>query len=116
MPTLFNLVIQLALDYLEQQKLQSMAYCFSKLEDISLLLSAYADDLQLVTSMPEQNQYLLDRFDNFLHRTETKAAWPNKGWCAGLQKSISSGYTHFDPKLTISGQPVNSLAMQISGT
>ena len=108
-PTLFNLVIQLALDYLEQQKLQSLAYCFSKPEDISLLSSAYADDLQLVTSMPEQNQYLLDRFDNFLHWTETMAARPNKCWCAGLQKSISSGYTRFDPKLTISGQPVNYL-------
>ena len=31
-------------------KLQSMAYCFSKPEDISLLSSAYADDLQLVTN------------------------------------------------------------------
>ena len=37
------------------------------------------------------------------------AAQPNKHWCTGLQKSISSGYTHFDPKLTISGQPVKYL-------
>ena len=98
-PTLFNLVIQLALDYLEQQKLQSLAYCFSKPEDISLLSSAYADDLQLVTSMPEQNQYLLDRFDNLLHWTGTMAARPNKCWCAGLQKSISSGYTRLTRSL-----------------
>ena len=51
----------------------------------------------------------LDRFYNFLRWTETMDARPNKCWCAGLQKSISNGYTRFDPKLTISGQPVNYL-------
>ncbi len=108
-PTLFNLVIQLALDYLEQPNLQSLAYRFSNPENISLLTSAYADDLQLVTSMPEQNQCLLDRFDDFLQWSETMAARPNKCWCAALKKSVSCGYSPFDPKLAISGQPVNYL-------
>ena len=46
-------------------KVTELGILFLETEDISLLSSAYADDLQLVTSMPEQNQYLLDRFDNF---------------------------------------------------
>ena len=60
-PKLFNIVIQLLLDILEKPDLQFSAagYRFSGLKDCSLLSSAYADDIELVTSSAKENQALL---------------------------------------------------------
>ena len=55
---IFNIIIQLALDVLEKH--QSFCYTFSCDQETSLLSLAYADDIQLVTSFPGQNQRLLD--------------------------------------------------------
>lgn len=107
-PVLFNIVIQLALDTLEQPDNLSFGYCFSSDEDTVILNSAYADDLQLVTSMPEQNQYLLNQFDTFLCWTVTMAARPNKCWSVALRK-FQEGYHRFDPKLRISMEHLNYL-------
>ena len=68
-PILFNIIIQLALDVLEKH--QSFCFTFSCDQETSLLSSAYADNIQLVTSFPEQNQRLLDTFSEFLLWTRT---------------------------------------------
>ena len=64
---LFNIVIQPALDMLEQRMHQSFAYQLACNPQITLLTSAYADDIQLVSKLPEENECLLDTFDRFLH-------------------------------------------------
>ena len=64
-PTLLNIVLQIALDLLEQP--QSFGYTSSRDLSTSLFSSAYADDVQLVTGFREQKQYqrLLDTFATF---------------------------------------------------
>ena len=46
-----NIVIQLSLDSLEKPAFQPYAYRFSSVQDCSLLSSAYADDVELVTCL-----------------------------------------------------------------
>ena len=113
-PLLFNIVIQLLLDILEKQGLQSSAagYHFSSLKDCSLLSSAYAEDIEIVTSSPKENQALLYRTDDFLKSTETMKARPNKCWSVALRRFETkegenglSGYRQFDPNLQISKEP-----------
>ena len=98
---LFNIVIQLALDVFEKH--QRFCYTFSCDQETSLLSSAYADDIQLVTRFPEQKQRLLDTFSEFLLWTRTMEARPNKCWSVAL-KICADGYHRFDPQLTISGK------------
>ena len=62
-PTLFNIIVQLALDSIE---MKHCGYQFSSDPETVLQSSAYADDIQLVTSLAEQNQSLLNSFDSFL--------------------------------------------------
>ena len=117
-PLLFNIVIQLLLDILEKPDLQSSAagYRFSSLKDCSLLSSAYADDIEIVTSSPKENQALLDRTDDFLKWTETMKARPNKCWSVALKRFEAkegenglSGYRRFNPNLQISKEPLQYL-------
>ena len=49
---LFNIVIQLALDMLEQRMHQSFAYQLACNPQMTLLTSAYADDILLVSKLP----------------------------------------------------------------
>ena len=100
-PILFNIIIQLALDVWEKH--QSFCYTFSCDQETSLLSSAYADDIQLVTSFPEQNQRLLHTSSEFFLWTRTIEARPNKCWSVAL-KICADGYHRFDPQLTISGE------------
>ena len=76
-PVFFNIVLQLGLNTLEQKK--SLMYTFPNDSNTSLLTSASADDLQLVTSFEfrDQNQRLLDIFASFLFGTRTMAARTN---------------------------------------
>ena len=117
-PLLFNIVIQLLLDTLEKPDLQSSVagYRFSSLKDCSLLSSAYADDIEIVTSSPKENQALLDRTDDFLKWTETMKARPNKCWSVALKRFETkegehglSGYRRFNPNLQISKEPLQYL-------
>ena len=87
-PLLFNIVIQLFLDSLEKLAFQAYAYRFSIVQDCSLLSSAYADNVELVTS-------------------ETR---PNKCWSLALKRFAfrdtnegESLYRRFNPNLNLSG-------------
>ena len=117
-PLLFNIVIQLLSDTLEKPDLQFSAagYRFSSLKDISLLCSAYADDIEIVTSSPKENQALLDRTDDFLKWTETMKARPNKCWSVALKRFETKegkiglpGDRRFNPNLQISKEPLQYL-------
>ena len=117
-PLLFNLVVQLLLDSLEQKAHSTFAYSISSIDDSSLLTAAYADDLQLVTRLPEENQALLNNTDRFLKWTETMEARPNKCWSVAMKyfdarsstiTDEKAGYHRFDPDLTIAGQPLQYL-------
>ena len=105
-PVLFNIVLQLALDSIERKQ---CGYQFSSDPDTVLQSSAYADDIQLVTSMAEQNQCLLNCFDSFLLWSQTMSARPNKCWSAALKKHPSGSYHRFNPLLTISGEGLQYL-------
>ena len=84
-----NIVIQLLLDSLEKPAFQPYAYRFSSVQDCSLLSSAYADDVELVTCLPEENQALLDRTEHFLKWTETMETRPKKCWSLALKRFAS---------------------------
>ena len=80
------------------------------------LSSAYADDIEIVTSSPKENQALLDRTDDFLKWTETMKARPNKCWSVALKRFETkegehglSGYRRFNPNLQISKEPLQYL-------
>ena len=88
-PPLFNIVIQLLLDSLEKPAFHSYAYRFSSVQDCSLLSSAYADDVELVTCLPEENQALLDRTEHFLKWTEAMETRPKKCWSLALKRFAS---------------------------
>ena len=110
-PLLFNIVIQLLLDSLEKPAFQPYAYRFSSVQDCSLLSSAYADDVELVTCLPEENQALLDRTEHFLKWTETMETRPKKCWSLALKRFASrdtnegeSLYRRFNPNLNLSGR------------
>ena len=112
-PLLFNIVIQLLLDSLEKPAFQPYAYRFSSVQDCSLLSSAYADDVELVTCLPEENQALLDRTEHFLKWTETMETRPKKCWSLALKRFASrdtnegeSLYRRFNPNLNLSGRPL----------
>ena len=100
-PTLFNIIVQLALDSVEQKQ---CGYEFSSDPETVLQSSAYADDVQFVTSLVEQNQCLLNIFDSFLLWSQTMSARPNKCWSVALRKHASGSYHRFDPRLTISNE------------
>ena len=115
---LFNLVVQLLLDSLEQKAHSTFAYSISSIDESSLLTSAYADDLQLVTRTLEENQALLNNTDRFLKWTETMEARPNKCWPVAMKyfdarssrnTNEKAGYHRFDPDLTVAGQPLQYL-------
>ena len=117
-PLLFNLVVQLLFDSLEQKAHSTFAYSMSSIDESSLLTSAYANDLQLVTHMPEENQALLNNTDRFLKWKETMEARPNKCWSVAMKyfdarsstnTNEKAGYHRFDPDLTIAGQPFQYL-------
>ena len=105
-PTLFNIIVQLALDSIE---MKHCGYQFSSDPETVLQSSAYADDIQLVTSLAEQNQCLLNNFDSFLLWSRTMSARPNKCWSAALKKHASGSYHRFDPCLTISNEALQYL-------
>ena len=83
-PTLFNIIVQLALDSVEQKQ---CGYDFSSDPETVLQSSACADDVQFVTSLVEQNQCLLNIFDSFLLWSQTMSARPNKCWSVALRKT-----------------------------
>ena len=105
-PTLFNIIVQLALDSVEQKQ---CGYDFSSDPETVLQSSAYADDVQFVTSLVEQNQCLLNIFDSFLLWSQTMSARPNKCWSVALRKHASGSYHRFDPRLTISNEALQYL-------
>ena len=105
-PTLFNIIVQLALDSVEQKQ---CGYEFSSDPETVLQSSAYADDVQFVTSLVEQNQCLLNIFDSFLLWSQTMSARPNKCWSVALRKHASGSYHRFDPRLTISNEALQYL-------
>ena len=105
-PTLFNIIVQLALDSVEQKQ---CGYEFSSDPETVLQSSVYADDVQFVTSLVEQNQCLLNIFDSFLLWSQTMSARPNKCWSVALRKHASGSYHRFDPRLTISNEALQYL-------
>ena len=112
-PLLFNIVIQLLLDSLEKPAFQPYAYRFSSVQDCSLLSSAYADNVELVTCLPEENQALLDRTEHFLKWTEMMETRPKKCWSLALKRFASrdtnegeSLYRRFNPNPNLSGRPL----------
>ena len=111
-PTLFNVTIQLLLD---QTKFHPLSYTFNANNAISLLTSAYADDIQITTSKPEYNQKLLNYVDKFLNWSRTMEAKPSKCCTLAMKKldhhyinktltALSNRrYSHYDPNFFLSG-------------
>ena len=90
-PLLFNLVVQLLLDSLEQKANSIFAYSLSSVNDSSLLTSAYADELHMETRIPEESQALLNNSDRFRKWTETMEARPSQYWSAATNYLTHEG-------------------------
>ena len=77
-PVLFISVFQMLLDVLRKSKFSPLAYTFSSNPDICRMITAYADYLEIITSIPEGNQLLLNKTDLFLTWTKAMKAKPTK--------------------------------------
>lgn len=116
---LFDCVFNLLLDFLEP--LNSLGYQFSVSKRINMD-QAYADDLALTTRTKKDNQLVLDRTDVWLKWTKTMKAKPKKcvstafrqfkpgvkpkDGCIPLTDNV---FSPFDPRLTISGEPIRHI-------
>ena len=117
-PTLLNITIQLLLDYINQIKCHPLSYTFNA---ISLLTSAYADDIQITASKPDYNQKLLNYVDKFLNWSRTMEAKPSKCCTLAMKtfdhryinKSLiplgNCRYSHYDPNLFLSGERITPI-------
>ena len=77
---------------------EEIGYKFTAV-DVTLLVSGYADDIGIFTEWNHENQFILDKVDEWLKWTGSMAAKP--------RKCRSSAMCHgraFDPGLTIAGQ------------
>lgn len=118
-PILFNVTIQLLLDLINQPKFQPLAYSLHTPNAISLLSSAYADDIQITTSKPEYNQKLLNSIDEFLCWSKTMRAKPSKCYTLAMKRFdarypnmhhtplTNKSYSHYNPNLHLSGECIN---------
>lgn len=116
---LFDAVFQLLLDLLKPVD-EEFGYSF-KLIDYKNLIRAYADDLALSASSPENMQRACDICDKFLSWTKTMKAKPRKCVAVGYRqfdKRTDSGkykklknvkYAPFDPRIFIGGKPMRSI-------
>ena len=114
-PILFNCVFNLLLDYL--LPLAKLGYKF-KATSIRISSKAYADDLNLTTSTSSTCQQLVNRTDLWLKWTKTMKAKPRKcislayrqfkpgGNQLGFTPLTDNIYAPYDPRLTISGDPI----------
>lgn len=114
---LFLCVFQLLLDFLRPLE-EKEGYEFKIVKGIRMLAKAYADDLALTTKSTAANQRACNKVDIFLSWTQTMKAKPKKCVSLGLRQFdkrikkhgfepvLPQTYSPFDPKLTISGQPM----------
>ena len=101
-PVLFNMVIQLAILFIDKQH-ASAGYKFGA-TNATLRIAAFADDIELVSRTAAQNQNMLDSLTTF-------AAWPQT--MLKPEKCLCICYSHhnrkfssIDPNLTISSKKV----------
>ena len=116
---LFDCVFQLLLDYL--RPIQHLGYSHKSVL-VTCFEKAYADDLNLTTKNPKDNQIAVNRTNVWLKWTITSSAKPIK--CISLafrqfdprtesSKYIpysDTKYTAYDPLLTIDGHPIQFIA------
>ena len=105
-PVLFNMVMQLAIDTLQHHH-ETCAYVFGA-GPARALLSAFADDLQVVTKSRAGNQMMLDTFQNFVTWTETMRPNPAKCVCLSYHYD-GSHYGPAEPGLSLAGSLVPKL-------
>ena len=113
---LFDCVFNLLLDLLKPIS-ETYGYAFKSC-DVKIMGLAYADDESNVTKSPEGNQKALDIIDSFLKWSSNMRAKPEKCFSVAqkfFDKNDKTGFvpiykekafSPFDPKLTISGQPI----------
>jgi hypothetical protein len=113
---LFNMVFQLLLDTLgTPSNIQRCAYKFKADESIAILIAAYADDLEIITHTPEQNQELLTVSESWFLWTRGMRMKPPK--CVGFAAKrftrpskfipiTSHTYSPYDPQLCIYGHTI----------
>ncbi len=116
---LFDAVFQLLLDLLKPVN-EELGYAFKSI-DYKNLSRAYADDLALSASTPENMQHACDICDEFLTWTITMKAKPRKCITVGYRqfdKRTDSGkymklknvkYAPFDPGIFIGGKRMRSI-------
>ena len=120
-PTLFNITFQMLLNLLTQPQYLSLAYTLKDNPNVSTLVAAYADDLQLTTRSAAHNQLLLNQVDKFLTLSVTMCAKPSKCFVLALKKFdsrakshtfvplLSKSYSHYNPHLFLSGEEIKAI-------
>ena len=115
---LFDCVFQLLLDFLRPHS-KEWGYEFKFVKQIKHLEKAYADDLELCTRNPGNNQKACNMLVTWLDWSKTMKAKPKKCVSFGLKKYANAlqrskfepildrCYAPFDPKLKIKDTPIN---------
>lgn len=115
-PLLFNMVFNLLLDCLTHLSTKN-GYTLKE-SKVSVHDLAYADDLTIIAKRIGSAQHSLNLIDRFLTWTRTMAAkpkkcrslafkfWTNADDRAGRKRLLNYAYAPFDPKLSISGKPI----------
>ena len=114
---LFDLVFQLLLD-LVQQKVKT-GYNFKEIGAYIAQL-AYADDHSLIASNPQNMQLLCNEVAEWLKWTNCMEAKPKKCRALALKRFATNDkgpfkalqkaqYSSFDPKISISGEPIQNI-------
>jgi len=114
---LFNVVFQLLLDTVNtKSNREHCAYKFKADNTMALLLAAYADDLELVTITPQQNQELLGVSESWFLWTRGMRMKPPKCVAFAAKRFPSPTdqftpftkheYSPYDPQLRIYGETI----------
>ena len=104
-PTLFNIIVQLALDSAEQKQ---CGYEFSSDPETVLQSSAYADDVQFVTAWSSKINVCLTSLTLFSCGHKPCRLVQTMLVC-GVKKTCLGSYHRFGPRLTISNEALQYL-------
>jgi len=113
---LFNVVFQLLLDTVgTRSNIERCAYKFKANKAMAVLLAAYADDLEFITSTPTQNQELLANSESWFQWTRGMRMKPPKCVAFAAKRFVrpskfkpitSHEYSPYDPQLRIYGHTI----------
>jgi hypothetical protein len=113
-PTLFILVFQIILDFINQNGTAPYDFKIGKHQQASLSQNAYMDDHTLVTSTVEGMRFNIGKLNQILSWSHALVLKPSKCWCLALGdtrfkhgENKGKSFGSFDPHLFIDDSKIN---------